>query len=120
MAVTENVAEDPVVTVRLEGCAVIVGAVAAGGDRQDLHERIRVHSQAAARQVKESGEENDLIGRLAGDPAFSQVDLTATLNPVDFVGRAPEQVDAFIRDVVNPIRARYADALQVAAEQVRV
>jgi adenylosuccinate lyase len=100
--------------------SILMAGVAAGGDRQDLHERIRVHSQAAARQVKESGEANDLIGRLSGDQAFSKVDLTATLNPADFVGRAPEQVDAFIREVVDPIRARYAEALQVAAEQVRV
>lgn len=100
--------------------SILMAGVAAGGDRQDLHERIRVHSQAAARQVKESGEANDLLSRLAGDSVFSKVNLSAVLDPARFVGRAPEQVDAFIRDVVDPIRAKYADALTAPGEQVRV
>ncbi|HEY3969482.1 MAG TPA: adenylosuccinate lyase [Planctomycetaceae bacterium] len=100
--------------------SILMAGVAAGGDRQDLHERIRVHSQAAAREVKESGEANDLLSRLAADPAFSNVDLSATLDPARFVGRAPEQVDAFIRDVVGPIRVKYVDALHAPGEQLRV
>ncbi|MBI3862566.1 MAG: adenylosuccinate lyase [Planctomycetia bacterium] len=100
--------------------SILMAGVAAGGDRQDLHERIRVHSQAAARQVKESGEANDLFERLAADRAFAQVDLSATLEPARFIGRAPQQVDAFIRDVVDPIRARYPDALAAPGEQLRV
>lgn len=100
--------------------SILMAGVAAGGDRQDLHERIRVHSQAAARQVKESGEANDLLSRLAADSGFANVDLSATLDPVRFVGRAPEQVDAFIRDIVDPIRVQYKDSLAAAAEHVRV
>jgi adenylosuccinate lyase len=88
-------------------------AVAAGGDRQALHERIRVHSQEAARRVKADGEPNDLIDRLRRDDAFAGVDLDAALNALDFVGRAPEQVDQFIAEHVDPIRQQYegGDAL---------
>jgi adenylosuccinate lyase len=99
--------------------SVLMAAVAAGGDRQDLHERIRRHSQAAAGVVKEQGGANDLVARLAGDPAFKAVDVTATLDAANFVGRAPEQVDEFLRDVVGPIRARYPEALAQRAD-VRV
>lgn len=86
---------------------ILMAAVAAGGDRQDLHERIRRHAQAAAATVKQEGRPNDLMERLAADPAFAKVDLTAALDPRQFVGRAPEQVDEFIAGVVDPIRARY-------------
>ena len=88
-----------------------MAAVAAGGDRQDLHERIRRHSQAAAAAVKQEGRPNDLLDRLASDPAFAKVDLSATLDARKFVGRAPEQVDEFIAEVVEPIRNRYAGQL---------
>ena len=98
---------------------ILMVAVAAGGDRQDLHERIRQHSQAAASVVKQHGGANDLIERLAADPAFAQVDLTGALDPREFVGRAPEQVDEFLRDYVEPIRRRYS-ARQAAISQVRV
>ena len=87
---------------------ILMAAVAAGGDRQDLHERIRRHSQDAAAAVKREGRPNDLIERLAADPAFADVDLTAALNVRRFIGRAPEQVDEFIAEVVAPIRQRYA------------
>ncbi|MBN1908206.1 MAG: adenylosuccinate lyase, partial [Pirellulales bacterium] len=90
---------------------ILMDAVAAGGDRQDLHERIRRHSQAAAAVVKQEGGRNDLLKRLAADSAFAKVDLAAALDPSKFVGRAPEQVDAFLADVVDPIRRRYPDAL---------
>jgi adenylosuccinate lyase len=99
---------------------VLMAAVAAGGDRQDLHERIRVHSQAAAREVKEFGRDNDLIKRLSNDPAFAKVKLDGVLNSSNFVGRAPEQVDAFIGDVIEPIRSKYAAALGRDVEQLRV
>lgn len=85
---------------------ILMAAVAAGGDRQDLHERIRRHSQAAAAVVKEQGGRNDLLERLAADPAFAKVDLTAVVDPRQFVGRAPQQVDEFIAEVVDPIRQR--------------
>ncbi len=65
-----------------------MAGVAAGGDRQDLHERIRRHSQAAATEVKQRGAKNDLLDRLAQDPAFAAVDLTAALDASQFVGRA--------------------------------
>lgn len=93
---------------------ILMAAVAAGGDRQDLHERIRRHSQDAAQVVKTEGRPNDLLERLVADPAFAHVDLTATLDPAQFVGRAPQQVDEFLEEVVEPIRARYAE--QAAAE----
>jgi adenylosuccinate lyase len=90
---------------------ILMAAVAAGGDRQDVHERIRRHSVAAAQVVKEQGGANDLLSRLAGDPAFAGVDLSAALDAKRFVGRAAEQVDEFVAEVVGPIRARYAAAL---------
>jgi len=90
---------------------ILMAAVAAGGDRQQLHERIRRHSQAAAQVVKEQGGENDLLERLAADEAFAAVDLKAALDPAQFVGRAPQQVDEFLVEVIDPIRAKYPDAL---------
>lgn len=99
---------------------ILMQGVEAGGDRQELHERIRVHSLAAARQVKELGLENDLMGRLAADPAFPKVDFGASINPQQFVGRAPEQVDDFIAQYVNPIREKYQDVLGHRTEELRV
>ncbi|MBI5761171.1 MAG: adenylosuccinate lyase [Planctomycetales bacterium] len=99
---------------------ILMAAVAAGGDRQDLHERIRIHSQAAARRVKEDGADNDLLERLSTDPAFSSVNLTRVLDASQFVGRAPEQVDAFVKNIIDPIRRQHADTLSRQAEQVRV
>jgi len=95
---------------------ILMAAVAAGGDRQDLHERVRRHSQAAGAVVKQEGGRNDLIERLAADPAFAQVDLQAALDPQKFVGRAPQQVDEFLQEIVEPIRARYPEALSSQAE----
>jgi len=95
---------------------ILMAAVAAGGDRQDLHERIRRHSQAAAAMVKQQGAPNDLLERLAADPAFAKVDLDAALDPRKFVGRAPEQVDEFLRDVIAPIRAKYPEAIGLCAD----
>jgi len=88
---------------------ILMAAVAAGGDRQDLHERIRRHSQAAAEVVKKEGGRNDLLERLSADEAFAKVDLARALDPAQFAGRAPQQVDEFIAQVVDPIRAKYAD-----------
>ncbi|MBI3839757.1 MAG: adenylosuccinate lyase [Planctomycetia bacterium] len=96
--------------------AILLAAVASGGDRQDLHERIRRHSQAAAAIVKEQGSTNDLVERLAADPAFAGIDLTGTLDPTKFVGRAREQVDEFLTEIVAPILARYPEALRQSAE----
>jgi adenylosuccinate lyase len=95
---------------------ILMAGVEAGGDRQELHERIRRHSQAAATVVKEEGGRNDLLERLSGDPAFAAVDLKAALDARQFVGRAPEQVDDFLEAVVRPIRDRYAGSLERTAE----
>jgi adenylosuccinate lyase len=94
---------------------ILMAAVAAGGDRQELHERIRRHSQAAAAMVKKQGAPNDLLDRLAADPAFQHVDLASALDPAKFVGRAPEQVDEFVAGVLHPIRARYRGLAAPAA-----
>lgn len=93
---------------------ILMAAVERGGDRQTLHEVIRTHSQAAAHRVKAEGAANDLLDRLRGDPAFEQVDWDELLDPRTYVGRAPEQVDRFIDQVVEPVRARYAAALNAA------
>jgi len=94
---------------------ILMAAVQAGGDRQALHEVIRTHSQAAAERVKSEGAANDLLDRLRGEAVFKGVDLEAALEPSQFVGRAPQQVDAFIAEVVGPIRKRYAEALKYEA-----
>ena len=99
---------------------ILMAGVQSGGDRQELHELIRVHSQAAAQQVKEHGRANDLLDRLKADAAFASVDLSNALDARRFVGRAPEQVDAFIANVVEPIRQRYSAVRNQQSEQLRV
>jgi adenylosuccinate lyase len=98
---------------------ILMAAVADGGDRQELHETIRVHSQASAAEVKQFGRANDLIKRLQADPRFGKVDFERVLNSQSFVGRAPQQVDEFIAEWVEPIRQRYR-ARKVAAGEVSV
>jgi adenylosuccinate lyase len=95
---------------------ILMAAVKAGGDRQELHEKIRVHSMEAARQVKELGRPNDLIDRLVGDEAFAKLDLEALLEPRDFVGRAPQQVDEFLAEIVQPIRETHRTRLTEAKD----
>ena len=90
---------------------ILMAAVQQGGDRQALHEVIRTHSMAAAHRVKAEGADNDLLDRLRGDDAFRDVDLDNVLDPSKYVGRAPGQVDAFLAEVIAPIRERYAKAL---------
>ena len=99
---------------------ILMAGVQAGGDRQVLHERIRVHSQDAGKQVKELGLANDLIERLQQDAAFAGVDFSSALEARRYIGRAPEQVDQFLAEVVAPIRQRYADELGATAEEVKV
>lgn len=84
---------------------ILMQAVKKGGDRQELHERIRVHSMDAGRVVKVEGGENDLMARIAADDAFGldAGELASILNPSDFVGRAPQQTEEFIRDYVKPV-----------------
>ena len=88
-----------------------MAGVRAGGDRQELHESIRRHSQDAALVVKLQGKPNDLIDRLRQDPAFANIDLGQVLDAQKYIGRAPEQVDAFIEKVVTPIRHRHKAVL---------
>lgn len=90
---------------------LLMAVVRAGGNRQDMHERIRKHSQAAAERIKNKGEHNDLLERLKGDKAFAKINIDELVRPAAFIGRAPEQVDEFIAQIVQPIRARYDSAL---------
>jgi adenylosuccinate lyase len=90
---------------------ILMAAVKAGGNRQKLHEKIRQHSHAAAEQVKKFGKQNDLIDRLKADPAFSKVDFKKVLDPKSYIGRAPQQVDEFLKDIVTPIRRKYRKEL---------
>ena len=100
--------------------AVLMAGVEAGGDRQDLHERVRVHSREAGRAVKERGEPNDLIARLKSDDAFAGVDLDGALDPKKYIGRAPEQTRRFVAEVVGPVREQYAAALTGPAAELKV
>jgi adenylosuccinate lyase len=85
---------------------LIVRAVEAGGDRQAIHEVIRRHSVEAATTMKNDGAPNDLLKRLAADREFPRsVDLTAAADPSRYIGRAPEQVDEFLAEVVEPLLA---------------
>ena len=98
--------------------AVLMAAVKAGGDRQDLHEHIRRHSMAAARALREGSEKNDLLDRIAADELFGSVKdaLPRLTDPGRFVGRAPKQVAEFIAGVVAPIREKYIAELGLSAE----
>jgi adenylosuccinate lyase len=91
---------------------ILLAATARGADRQEAHEVIRRHSQAAAPAVKSEGKPNDLLARLRTEPMFTGLDLDRLLDASAYVGRAPEQVDRFVREVVDPIRARYRDDLR--------
>jgi adenylosuccinate lyase len=95
---------------------ILMAGVEAGGDRQELHERIRIHSQAAGEQVKLHGRANDLIERLKTDKAFRKIDIDALLEPGKFVGRAPQQVDDFLANQVEPVRKKYSGLLGQASE----
>jgi adenylosuccinate lyase len=95
---------------------LLMAAVERGGDRQQLHEVIRQHSQAAAAVVKQEGKPNDLLMRLANEPEFAGVDLQAALDPSQYVGRAPEQVDEFVEEVIAPLRERYRGKQALSAD----
>lgn len=95
---------------------ILMAGVQSGGDRQALHEAIRVHSHAAAAQVKQHGLHNDLIDRLKADPAFAKVNFAGVLNPKDYIGRAPEQVNEFCAEVIAPVRRKYRNILNKKVE----
>lgn len=90
---------------------IMMDAVKRGGDRQQLHERIRQHSMAASRVVKEEGGENDLLARIAGDPLFGVTleELKEVVRPEKYVGRAPQQVTEFLQETVAPALEPYAE-----------
>jgi adenylosuccinate lyase len=92
---------------------IMMRATAKGGDRQQLHEKLRRHSQAAARVVKEEGGQNDLLARIAADPCFalSAADLQGALNPADYVGRAPKQVEEYLDEYIHPLLQKNKSAL---------
>ena len=95
---------------------ILMAAVKSGGDRQKLHEKIRQHSLAAAAQVKKLGRKNDLVDRLRKDPTFANLDFGKILNPKHYIGRAPQQVDEFITDIVTPVRNKYRKQLNRKVE----
>ena len=98
--------------------AILMAAVKRGGDRQELHERIRQHAIAAAEALGQGAEKNDLLERIGADAFFKAVwdELPTLTDPARFVGCAPQQVKAFLETVVQPIRRRHADALGLTAE----
>ena len=92
---------------------IMMDAVKKGGNRQELHEKLRVHSQAAARVVKEEGGKNDLIDRICADPAFmvTREEVEAILQPEQFTGRSQQQVEEFLSEVIRPLLRDNADIL---------
>lgn len=101
---------------------IIMNAVLKGGDRQELHEKIRVYSMEAAKEVKQYGRPNDLVERIANDSSFglTKEEILKALNPDNLCGRAPHQVDDFIKEKVNPILEKYADLLKFENIEVNV
>jgi adenylosuccinate lyase len=82
---------------------ILIAAVRAGGERQQIHERIRTHSQAAADQVKHHARPNDLLQRIASDPAFAAINVADLMDPIKFIGRAASQVEQFLAGTVQPL-----------------
>ena len=97
---------------------IMMDAVKAGGDRQELHERIRELSMIAGKHVKEEGRDNDLLDLIAADEMFhlTKEELEKTMDPSKYTGRASVQVDAFLKNVVNPVLEANKDALGMTAE----
>jgi adenylosuccinate lyase len=97
---------------------IMMDAVKAGGDRQELHEKIRTLSMEAGRNVKEKGLENNLLELIAADPAFNMTleELKSTMDPAKYTGRAKEQTEEFIREVIQPILENNKDALGMKAD----
>ncbi len=100
--------------------SIMMAGVESGGDRQELHERIRVHSQAAAQVVKQEGLPNDLLQRLKNDPVFANVSLEEIVDPHAYVGRAPEQVSDFLTEIIEPILRNRDDSSSSLSADVRV
>lgn len=100
---------------------IMMDAVKKGADRQQLHEQIRIHSMASAKVIKEEGGENDLLERIAADPAFgvSLEELQTILLPEKYVGRAPQQTEQFIREMVEPVCQKY-NLSDLQKEEIRL
>lgn len=97
---------------------IMMAAVKKGGDRQELHERIRVHSMEAAKAIKMEGAANDLVDRIANDSAFmiTKAEIVALMHPTNFIGRAPEQTIEFLQQCIRPILEENKDLLGLKAE----
>ena len=97
---------------------IMMDAVKAGGDRQELHEKIRELSMEAGRNVKEKGLDNNLLELIAKDEAFGldEEALKAAMDPAKYVGRAPLQVEAFLKKVINPILKENEELLGITSE----
>jgi adenylosuccinate lyase len=97
---------------------IMMAATKAGGDRQELHERIRQHSMAAGARVKQEGLDNDLLERIAADPAFNLKldELDEMLDPSAYIGRCPEQVSEFLEELIQPLLDKEKDSLNVSDE----
>ena len=97
---------------------IMMDAVKAGGDRQELHEKIRTLSMEAGKNVKEKGLDNNLLELIAADESFGMSidDLKACMNPINYVGRSVEQVDEFLSEVINPVLEENKDILGMTAE----
>ena len=97
---------------------IMMDAVKRGGNRQELHEHVRVHSMAASKRIKEEGADCDLLERFAGDPVFGVTleELQHVISPEKYVGCAPMQVEAFLKDVVTPVLERYGEEAGEAVE----
>lgn len=97
---------------------IMMDAVKKGGDRQELHERIRVHSMEAGKTVKMEGKDNNLAELIANDPSFGLTldEINAVMKPENFVGRAPQQVEDFLNDYVNPVLEANKELLGVEVE----
>lgn len=97
---------------------IMMNAVLKGGDRQELHEKIRRHSMAAGAVVKEQGGECDLLQRIADDPSFglSLDELQGIMNPAEYVGRAPAQTMEYLRETVRPTLEKYKNEIEATAE----
>src|SRR5205807_8477285 len=95
---------------------LLMAAVAHGADRQEVHERIRQHSRAVTAALRQGGGDNDLLDRLRADPLFTGVDFAGVLVPERFVGRAPQQVDEFLAECVDPVRHRYPGLVEQRAD----
>ena len=97
---------------------IMMDATKAGGDRQELHEKIRQYSMEAGAVVKKEGKPNDLLQRIAADPAFGKTleELESLMEPSLYVGRAPQQTEEYITEVINPILEKYKDELGMKAE----